>query len=126
MSGLGVEWKFNLEKAPWWGSVFERMVKSTKHCLRKMVGQTKLSLVELHITIVEIELIINSGPLSYLTSSDLEEPLTPSHLNGCRVLNLPDNFRYVVDPDDEDFTIDSSQLDGKIKHLSNILEEVKK
>ena len=59
-----------------------RMVKSTKHCLRKMVGQAKLTLNELHTAIMEIELIINSRPLSYMTSSDLEEPLTPSHLIG--------------------------------------------
>lgn len=39
LSSLGVEWKFNLEKAPWWGGVFERLVKSTKRCLRKMVGR---------------------------------------------------------------------------------------
>ena len=23
-----VEWKFNLERAPWWGGIFERMIKS--------------------------------------------------------------------------------------------------
>ena len=28
MSDLGVECMFNLEKAPWWGGVFERMIKS--------------------------------------------------------------------------------------------------
>ena len=27
-SQLGVTWKFNLEKAPWWGGMFERMIKS--------------------------------------------------------------------------------------------------
>ena len=36
----GVE--FNLERAPWWGGLFERMVKSIKWCLMKMVGQAKL------------------------------------------------------------------------------------
>ena len=30
LAGVGVEWQFNLEKAPWWGGIFERMVKSTK------------------------------------------------------------------------------------------------
>lgn len=25
-----IEWKFNLERAPWWGVFFERMVSSTK------------------------------------------------------------------------------------------------
>ena len=40
---LGVEWQFNVERAPWWGSVFERMIKMTKRCLRKMIGRARLS-----------------------------------------------------------------------------------
>ena len=36
-----------------------------------------------------------SSPLSYLSSDDVEEPLTPSHLLvGHRILNLPDNLTY--------------------------------
>ena len=27
-SGLGVKWVFNIPKAPWWGGIFERMVRS--------------------------------------------------------------------------------------------------
>ena len=30
-----IEWRFNLERAPWWGGFFERMVGSVKRCLRK-------------------------------------------------------------------------------------------
>ena len=37
---LHVEWRFNLEKAPWWGGIFERMIKSAKRCLKKSVGRT--------------------------------------------------------------------------------------
>ena len=48
LSGLGVEWQFNSEKAPWWGGVFERRVKSNKCCLRKMVEQANLSFEELY------------------------------------------------------------------------------
>ena len=127
LSGLGMEWKFNLEKAPWWGGVFERMIKLTKRCLRKMVGQAKLSLDELQTAIVEIESIINSRPLSYLTSGDMEEPPTPSHLLiGRRVLNLPDNLGYILDSDDDEFVIDANQLDRRVKHLSNILNQFSK
>ena len=32
-----VTWKFNLERAPWWGGVFEGMVRSVKSCLRKVL-----------------------------------------------------------------------------------------
>ena len=40
LSGVGVEWWFNLERAPWWGGIFERLVRMTKRCLRKMVGRS--------------------------------------------------------------------------------------
>ena len=33
-----VKWIFNVPKALWWGGVFERMVRSTKRCLRKIIG----------------------------------------------------------------------------------------
>ena len=71
------------------------MVKSTKRCLRKIVGQARFSFDEMHTALVEIEGIINSRPISYLSSDDVEEPLTPSHLLvGRRILNLPDHLNY--------------------------------
>ena len=95
LSHVGVEWTFNLEKAPWWGGIFERLIKSTKRCLRKMIGQAKFSYDEMHTALVEIEAIINSPPLSYVSFDDREEPLTPSHLLvGRRILSLPDNLSY--------------------------------
>ena len=57
LSQRGVEWTFNLEKAPWWGGLFERLIKSTKRCLRKMVGQGKFSYDEMNAVITEIEAI---------------------------------------------------------------------
>lgn len=80
LTGLGTEWMFNVERAPWWGGVFERMVQSTKHCLRKIVGRSLFSFDELVTVLAEIEAVINSRPLSYVTGGDIEEPLTPSHL----------------------------------------------
>ena len=47
LSGLGVQWMFNLPKAPWWGGVFERLIQSTKRCLRKIIGQASFSYDEL-------------------------------------------------------------------------------
>ena len=60
LSKISVKWVFNLAKAPWWGGVFERMVRSTKRCLRKTIGQAKLSYDELLIAVMEVEAIINS------------------------------------------------------------------
>ena len=124
LSGMGVEWLFNIEKAPWWGGVFERMVKSAKRCLRKMIGQAKFSLDELQTTVIEVESIINSRPLSYVSSNDLEEPLTPSHLLiGRRVLSLPDNLSHERELNDGDFEVSPTQLNRQMKHLNNTLNQ---
>ena len=53
-SDLSIKWHFNLEKAPWWGGMYERMIKSTKRCLRKMVGQAHFTHDELLTALVEM------------------------------------------------------------------------
>ena len=122
LSEKGCDWTFNVHKAPWWGGAFERMVQSTKRCLRKMVGQASLTHDELLTAVTEIESIINSRPLSYVSAGDTEEPLTPSHLLiGLRVLNLPDNLSHMCDPGDGDYEINSTQLTRRMRHLSTIL-----
>ena len=73
LSLAGIDWNFNLEKAPWWGGLFERMMRSTKRCLRKVVGRAKFSYDEMHTAIVEIEAIVNSRPLAYIHPDDLEQ-----------------------------------------------------
>ena len=54
LSGRKVELVFNIERAPWWGGIFERMVRSTKRCLKKMIGRTKLSYDELLTILAEV------------------------------------------------------------------------
>lgn len=53
LSGVGVEWRFNLERAPWWGGVFERMVRMTKCYLKKMIGRPELTYDELTTAVIE-------------------------------------------------------------------------
>ena len=82
----------------------ERMVQSTKQCLKKTVGQASFMHNGLLTSVTEIESIINSRPLSYVSAGDTEEPLTPSHLLiGHRVINLPDYLGHLCDPGDDDF-----------------------
>lgn len=47
MSNIGVKWSFNLEKAPWLGGVFERMIQTAKRCLRKTRENVRLTYEEL-------------------------------------------------------------------------------
>ena len=43
LSSKIIEWKFNSERAPWWGGFFERMVGCVKRCLRKVLGNARLT-----------------------------------------------------------------------------------
>ena len=120
LSKVSVKWIFNLAKAPWWGGVFERMVRSTKRCLRKIIGQAKLSYDELLTAVTEVEAIINSRPLSYPTPDDLDEPLALSHLlMGRRVLSLPDYLSYQEETEDSDFQVNANDLSRRVKHLNS-------
>ena len=95
LSGLGVKWIFNLPKAPWWGGLFERLIGLTKRCLRKVIGQSRLTYDELSTALTEVEAVLNSRPLACATSDDVDEPLTPSHLLiGRRLLSLPDHLTH--------------------------------
>ena len=59
----------------------------------------------------EVEAIVNSCPLTYMSSDDVDELLTPSHLlDGWRILSLPDNLSYMRDTGEDDFEMDSNHL----------------
>ena len=110
-----VKWSFNLEKAPWWGGFFERMVRCVKRCLKKTLSTTRLSYEELLTVLIDIESVLNSRPLTYLSTEDLEEPLTPSHLlHGRRVRTCPE-----ADPDDVDMPM-SVHRDDLLRRLAYI------
>ena len=70
--------------------------RCTKHCLKKLIGRAHFSLDELTTALAEIEAVLNSRPLSYVSGNDMEEPITPSHLIvGRRILDLPDILAYM-------------------------------
>lgn len=122
LSGHGITWQFNVERAPWWGGAFERMVRSTKRCLRKLIGRAHFSHEELNTALAEIEAVLNSRPLSYVSSEDIDEPITPSHLIvGRRLLSLPDHLDHMYVLDDDEYTLDSNHVTRLMKHLNNVL-----
>ena len=117
-----IRWTFNVERAPWWGGVFERLIRSVKRCLWKVVGRAKLTREELLTVATEVEMIVNSRPLFYVSQDDLEEPVTPSHLLiGRRVLSLPDTLCY--DGDDEDFNATPQLLSKRMKYLNRTIDQ---
>ena len=52
-----------------------------------MIGKARLTYEELNTVLIEVELVINTRPLTYLYSDEITEPITPSHLLVGRNLN---------------------------------------
>ena len=75
-----VEWDFNPPHAPHFGGVFEALVKSAKKAIRAILGDADVWNEELHTAICGAEQLMNSRPITYVSSdhNDLS-PLTPNH-----------------------------------------------
>ncbi|XP_026827674.1 uncharacterized protein LOC113562437 [Ooceraea biroi] len=77
----GTCWKFNPPAAPHCGGKWEAGVKSTKHHLKRIIGDTVLTYEEFATLLAQIEAVLNSRPLGALSDdpNDLSA-LTPGHL----------------------------------------------
>ncbi len=75
-----IEWKTIVQLAPWMGGFYERMVGVVKSAMRKTISKQKLTYAQLETVICEVEAVVNSRPLVYV-SDDLESNfiLTPNH-----------------------------------------------
>ena len=73
----GVRFRFNPVAAPHFGGHFERLVGTCKRGLRTVLRGRKVSFRELETILVELEMVVNSRPLTYV--SELDEVLTPNH-----------------------------------------------
>ena len=54
---FGQRRRFNIPRAPWWGGMFERLMRSTKRCLRKTLSKLKHSYDDLLTALVEVEAV---------------------------------------------------------------------
>ena len=73
-----IQWHFIIEHSPWQGGFYERLVKDVKDSLKKSLKFSLVEFEELQTIVVEIEAVLNSRPLCYV-SAEREEVITPSH-----------------------------------------------
>lgn len=86
-----IDFKFNPPNAPHFGGAWEREVRSIKSGLQVAVGSQSVPEDVLYTTLVEVEGILNSKPLGYVSAdvADLD-PITPNILlMGRRDASLP-------------------------------------
>lgn len=85
-------WKFINPRSPHEGGIWEGAVKSVKHHLKRVLGNANLIFEDFYTVLVMIESVLNSRPLSYLSSDPNDfTPLTPSHfLIGRPLVALPE------------------------------------
>ena len=89
----------NIEASPCWGGFFERLVRSVMRCLKTILRTVRVTYEELSTILIEIEGGLNSRSLTYVYS-EIDEPLTPSHLMiGRRFLSKPPAVPSVKGPE---------------------------
>ena len=65
--------------SPWVGATWERLIRTVKNCLKKTISRSKLNYFQLKTVLSDIEVAVNSRPLTYRCASDDGlEILTPN------------------------------------------------
>ena len=86
----GIQWQFNLSRAPWWGGQFERLVGLVKRALYKGIGRACLFWNELEEVLLDVEVTLNNRPMCYV-EDDVQLPvLTPSAMMFGQPKLIPD------------------------------------
>ncbi|XP_043461940.1 uncharacterized protein LOC122498322 [Leptopilina heterotoma] len=92
LTNQGIKWKFIPPLSPHFGGIWESMVKSFKHHLKRVVKNVLFTFEEINTFIIEIEAVLNSRPLTPISHdpNDLIV-LTPGHfLIGDSLTSLPE------------------------------------
>ncbi|XP_043461792.1 uncharacterized protein LOC122506254 [Leptopilina heterotoma] len=85
-------WSFIPPHSPHFGGIWEAGIKSVKHHLRRVVGETRMTFEELSTVLCQIEACLNSRPL-YPNTADANSisAITPGHiLTGGPIVSVPE------------------------------------
>ena len=86
-----------MDKAPWWGGFWERLVKTVKLCLKKSIGRATVTYYELATILTEVESVINARPITYVYDDEesVSYALTPyPNLYPMQYYNSPELLTY--------------------------------
>lgn len=63
-TSVRIEWHLIIERAPWWGGFYERLMRSAKVSLRKVIGRKCLETKQLATILCEVKAVVISRPLT--------------------------------------------------------------
>ncbi|KRY17347.1 hypothetical protein T12_7757, partial [Trichinella patagoniensis] len=92
LAGQRIQWIFNPPRAPWMGGYWERLIRSVKESLRKVLGQALLDDEELRTILCEVEACLNARPLTLVEERpEGPVPLSPFQLlTGRAYMDFPE------------------------------------
>lgn len=107
-------WQYNLSRSPWWGGLYERLIKEVKRTLYKTMGRTQLEYAQVEAVVVDIERHLNNRPLTYMKSEAGEEQvLTPNAIMwGQEAYTIED-----IELDGDEVTKLHARLNEKRQHV---------
>lgn len=110
-----IQWIFNPPSGLWWGGFWERLIRSVKDLLKRMLGKSRLNKEQLITCLCEVEGIINARPLTYVREdADDLIPLTPAmFIQSQRESNFP-----------EMRTLDEEDLRSKYREMQTLRREL--
>ncbi|UYV62396.1 hypothetical protein LAZ67_2000392 [Cordylochernes scorpioides] len=111
-----IEWKFIPPTAAWWGGWWERLIRSLKDILKRMLGTSTLTYQQLMTLLCHAEAVMNGRPMTYV-SDDPNDLVTIS----------PSMF--LQEQTDVEFpecqNMGSNPTTQKLRYLSKLREELK-
>lgn len=95
-----IKWKFTTPGAPHQGGIYEAAVKSVKHHLIRIIGDTTLTFEEYSTILCQVEAYVNSRPINAITDDPTDlNALTPGHfLIGEPLVKIPDEDDFRETP----------------------------
>ncbi|KRZ59301.1 hypothetical protein T02_15048 [Trichinella nativa] len=92
LAGQRIQWHFIPPRAPWMGGYWERLIRTMKQSLRKVLGRALLDDEELRTILCEVEACLNARPLTLVEERpEGPVPLSPFKLLTSRTyIDLPE------------------------------------
>ena len=91
------------------------MVGTVKSALKKLMGTAFLKVQELETLLYEVEAVVNSRPLTYVSKSLGEPTVTPAMMMG----------NIWMSSEKPAGTLDATQMSSRLHYLSRTLKHVK-